>query len=382
VGDKPTIDLNDEVREKFIEATNGILNLCYQCGTCTSACPWSLVRDFNVRKFLRSAQLGSEERMNGDLWLCTTCSQCFNTCPKGVKVFDVVKGLRGIVVEKGRVPEPVRDMLMSMFRQGNPWMGNKSDRAGWAEGLDVKVFQNDKADLLLYLCCTSCYDPRNKKVSRELAEILKMAEVNFGILGTEETCCGDSALRLGEGDLFQFLAESNAETFKKYGIDNVVTSSPHSYNALRNDYNGLKDEFKVQHYTQYLNDLIEGNKLKFSKELEAKVTYHDPCYLGRHNDVYDEPRKILESIPGLELVEMERNRKNSLCCGGGGGGMWMETPMEERFSVLRVKEALETKADYLATSCPYCISMLEDGVKTLEADIKVVDVAELVKMAL
>ena len=380
-----TIDLNDEVREKFISATNGYLNLCYQCGTCTSACPWSLVRDFNVRKFLRSAQLGSEERMNGDLWLCTTCSLCFNTCPKRVKVFDVVKGLRGIVVEKGRVPEPIRDMLMSMFRQGNPWMGDKGERAGWAEGLDVPVLSgvaSRQADLLLYLCCTSCYDPRNKKVARDLAEIFKNAQVNFGILGTEESCCGDSALRLGERELFQFLSESNVETFKRYEIKNVVTSSPHTFHALKNEYNGLSDDFKVQHYTQFLKDLIEDGKLKFTKELEAKVTYHDPCYLGRHNDIFEEPRKILESIPGLELIEMERNMRNSLCCGGGGGGMWMETPPEERFSILRVKEAIETGASYLATSCPYCISMLEDGIKALEADIKVVDVAELVKMAM
>jgi len=382
VGEAAVINLNDELREKFIEVTNGYLSLCFQCGTCTSICPWSLVRDFNVRKYLRSAQLGVEDALNDDVWLCTTCSQCFTTCPKGVKVIDVVKGLRGIVVEKGQVPQTARDVLMSIYRQGNPWISDRGDRALWAEGLDLKLFSKDKADVLFYLCCTSCYDPRNKKVSKALAEIFKTASVDFGILGPEENCCGDAALNLGEHGLFQYLVENNVKLFDKYDIKKVVTSSPHAFNAFKNEYTGLKEDMMIWHHTQYLKDLIENNKLKFGKKLDVKVTYHDPCYLGRHNDIYEEPRMILESIPGVELIEMERVKKNSLCCGGGGGRMFLETPVDERFSGLRVKEALETKADYLVTSCPYCISTLEDSVKALEANIKVIDISELVKLAL
>jgi Fe-S oxidoreductase len=383
LGTPDVITLNDEVREKFLSVTNGYLSLCYQCGTCTSACPWSLVKDFNVRKFLRSAQLGVEDSSSDDIWSCTTCSMCYTTCPKGVKVVDVVKGLRSIVVEKGKdVPETVRDVLMSIYRQGNPWMGDRGDRTAWADGLDVKVVSKEKADLLLYMCCTSCFDPRNKKAAKDLAEVLKHAEVDFGILGTEENCCGDAALRLGEGGLFDFLVEGNLGLFKKYDLKDVITTSPHTFNVLQNEYRDMDEDFEVRHYAQFLLNLIETDKLKFSRNLDARVTYHDPCYLGRHNEIYMEPRRLLISIPGVEIVEMESNMENSLCCGGGGGRMWMETPMEERFSMLRVREALDTKADYLATSCPYCVSTLEDSAKALEADIKVVDIAELVRMAL
>jgi len=382
LGEAATIDLNDEQREKFIEVTNGYLSLCFQCGTCTSTCPWSLVREFNVRKFLRRAQLGSDEPLGDDVWLCTTCSQCLVTCPKGVKVVDVAKGLRSLVVESGRIPESLRDVLMGIYRYGNPFNRSRQERFEWAEDIKLKTFAKEKAEIMVHTCCASCFDPRMAKSAKHLVEILKMLDVDFASLGPEENCCGDPAFNLGEFGLFEFIAEANTELFKKYDIKKIVTTSPHSYNMFKNEYHKFKDDLEPLHYTQFIYDFIKEGKLKPEKEINAKVTYHDPCYLGRHNNVYDEPRKILEALPGVELIEMERTRENSLCCGGGGGRIFMETPVKERFSNLRVEEALKTGADYLATACPYCIQNFEDSVKVLDVPIKVIDIAELVRIAI
>ena len=382
MGEDVAVDLNDELREKFNEVTNGYLSLCYQCGTCTSICPWSLVREFNVRKFLRRAQLGAEDPLGDDVWLCTTCSHCFTTCPKGVKLVDVVRGLRSIVVEKGHIPESTRDVLTGVHRYGNPHNKSRKERFEWAEGLDLKVLSKEKADVLFHTCCATCFDPRLARSAKILTEIFKMTGVDFGTLGTEENCCGDPAFNLGEFGLNEFIAEANTELFNKYDVKKIVTTSPHSYNMFKNEYHKYMEDLEPKHYTQFLLELIEDGKLKLEKSVDAKVTYHDPCYLGRHNDVYDEPRRILESIPGIELVEMERTRETALCCGGGGGRIWMETPVKERFSNLRVEEAVNTGAEYLVTACPYCIQNFEDSVKVLDAKIKVVDVVELVKMAL
>jgi Fe-S oxidoreductase len=382
VGEATIIEIDDASREKFLEATKGSMNPCFQCGTCTVTCPWSLVGDFNVRKFVRHAQLGLKDALSDDVWLCTTCSHCFTKCPKGVKLVDVARGLRSLVVEEGHIPETLRDVLTGIYRYGNPFNKSRKERFEWAKELDLKVVSKDKAEVLLHTCCSSCFDPRNTKTARLLTEIFEKAGVDFGTLGREENCCGDPAFNLGEFGLFEFIAESNAELFNKYGVQKIVTTSPHSFNMFKNEYERFKEGLEVQHYTQYLFDFIKEGRLKLENNVDAKVTYHDPCYLGRHNNVYDEPRGVLKAIPGIELVEMERIRENSLCCGGGGGRIFMETPVKERFSNLRVEEAVKTGVEYLVAACPYCVQMFEDSVKVVEADIKVIDIAELVRMAL
>jgi Fe-S oxidoreductase len=363
VKDEAVIELSDESRAKFMEATKGAMNPCFQCGTCTATCPWGDVR-------------------NDDVWLCTTCSMCFSRCPRGVKLADVARGLRSLVVEEGRIPETLKDVLTGIYRYGNPFNKSRKERFEWAKDLDLKVFKKEKAEILFHTCCASCFDPRNAKNAQYMTEVFKTVGIDFATLGPEENCCGDPAFNLGEFGLFEFIAENNAELFTKYEVGKIVTTSPHSYNMFKNEYERFKEGLEVQHYTQYLNDFISQGKLKLEKSVDAKVTYHDPCYLGRHNNIYEEPREVLKAIPGLELVEMERTRETSLCCGGGGGRIFMETPVKERFSNLRVEEAKATGAEYLVTSCPYCIQNFEDSVKVLDVDLKIVDVVELVKMAL
>ncbi|MHA2265079.1 MAG: (Fe-S)-binding protein, partial [Candidatus Thorarchaeota archaeon] len=231
---------------------------------------------------------------------------------------------------------------------------------------------------LLFVGCAPSYDPRNQKVAKALVEVLNEAGVSFGVLGNEERCCGDSARRIGDEQAFGTMVERNVAKFEEMGVERVVAISPHTFHTLKNDYGEFGAEVEVFHHTQLLAELVDEEKVVPGR-MERKVTYHDPCYLGRHNGVYEEPRKILESVPGLELVEMERNRESSLCCGGGGGRFWTETASDERFSNLRVEEAFNVGAGTLVTGCPFCILNFEDSGKALgkDNDLVVGDVAEL-----
>jgi Fe-S oxidoreductase len=234
-------------------------------------------------------------------------------------------------------------------------------------------------DYCFVACCTLAYDARNAKAGRALARLLQEGGVSFGLLGDEEGCCGDQARKVGAEDVFEKLARANIDLFEERGVERALVTSPHCLNAFRKDYAHLGGGPVSEHYVEVLDRLITENRLKPSKEVSRTVTYHDPCYLGRHNGIYDAPRRVLQSIPGLKLVEMPRSREESLCCGGGGGGIWAEYEVEERFAVLRVREALDTGADVIATACPYCVLMLEDAVKVLgvEKKIEILDVAEL-----
>ena len=354
--------------------------LCFQCGLCTASCPWNNVRTFMPHKIITQSKFGLIERGAEDWWLCTTCNMCVSRCPRGVSTIDIMVALRRILVEEGRVPITLRDALEAVFKQGNPWGRARNKRSEWAAGLGVKdVTQGDKADMLLYVGCAPSYDPRVQKVSTALVNIFSKAGIDVGILGNEETCCGNEVRRMGEKGLFEMLVEHNLELFHKYRINQIVTISPHCYNALKNEYQDSKIE--VKHYTQFLAELVDTGKLTFSNNFEKVVTYHDPCYLGRHNGLYDEPRRILKRIPGLELVEMLDYRENSLCCGGGGGRMWVETEKKERFSDLRVNQAVEVGAKVLVTSCPFCMLNLEDSVLTMDKgdELEIKDISEIVQ---
>lgn len=366
----------EEVLDEVVKEGGESLNLCYQCGLCSGTCPWGVVRDFNLRKMLRLVQLGLVEESD-DIWLCSTCKACVDRCPRGVELIDVIRSMRRMLVGGGMIPQMQRSAVSNIVQEGNPWGNPAEERMDWAEGLDVRRYEKGM-DHLLFVGCAPSYDPRNQKVARALVEVLKKAEVSFGVLGTEERCCGDSARRIGDEQAFGTVVERNIAKFQEMGVERIVAISPHSYHTMKNDYREFGGEFEVVHHTQLLAELVDEGKV-VPERLEKTVTYHDPCYLGRHNGVYEEPRKVLESIPGVELVEMERTRDFSLCCGGGGGRFWTETVAEERFSNLRVEDASDTGAKTLVTGCPFCILNFEDSAKALgkESELAINDIVEL-----
>jgi Fe-S oxidoreductase len=275
---------------------------------------------------------------------------------------------------------PVRGVSASLSGEGNPLNEERAKRANWAEGLSIKAFE-EGMELLYFPCCYLSYDPRLKKVAKATAAILNKAGVNFGILGTQENCCGESIRKTGDEDLFRRLAKENIKTFIDAGVRKILVTSPHCYQAFKNDYAEFRVNFEVIHISQFLLELMNSGRLKLSKNLEKKVTYHDPCYLGRHNGIYDEPREALRKIRGLEFGEMPDARVDSLCCGGGGGRIWMETPKAERFSDLRLSQAIALGAQSLVTSCPYCITNFEDSrMNRDDSDaIEVKDITEVIQ---
>jgi len=296
-----------------------------------------------------------------------------------------MRAVRRIGVEWRVVPEELGSAMASIGASGNPWGEAPERRAAWAEGLEIKTFTKG-TEFLYFPCCTPAYDPRVKRVAVATAAVLKEVGADFGILGPEERCCGESVRKAGNERLFESLARHNIETFRRNGVTRIIVSSPHCYQAFKNEYPELGGDFEVEvlHFSQYLAGLVDEGKIEFTKELDRKVVYHDPCYLGRHNGIYDEPREVLRRIPGVELLEFPDSREEGLCCGGGGGRIWQETRRVERFSDLRLEQALEAGADVLAVSCPYCMLNFDDSLlsRGKEDVLEVRDVAELVREAL
>jgi len=362
-----------------------ILKLCYQCGICTASCPWNLVRSFIVRRIMHQGQLGLIDFEDEEVWLCATCGACVQQCPRSVEIIDIMRALRRVVVEVGiaKVPDSLRITVKNIAGIGNPLGEPVENRANWAKELNVKTYTKG-TELLYFPCCIPAYDPKIQRVAQATANILKKADVDFGILGLKESCCGESVRKAGNEGLFQSLVQSNISAFTEAGVNKIVTTSPHCYHTFKNEYPEFGGNFEVVHFAQYLAELIKQGRLNFTKEVNKRVAYHDPCYLGRHNNIYDEPREILNSIPGLELVEIPNYGENSLCCGGGGGRIWLETKKGERFSDLRIEQAVEVGASILAVACPYCMLNFEDSVLTLgkSESIEVRDIAELVQQAI
>ena len=367
-----------EVTDAILATGGETMSICMQCGTCTGVCPWNLVRKFSPRELIRFVTFGIEGIEGDALWNCVTCNTCVLRCPRGVDIIDVIRATRATMAEMGALPNSHRPPLGSLRTDGNPWMGERDERADWQKDLDVPEFQSGM-DWLYFTCCTQAYDSRNTKVGKALIGLFKKVGLSFGSLKNQENCCGDMARKVG-GDVYYQLESANTTLFEKNGVHNIAVASPHCLNAFTKDYSELSGVNTVAHHTVLLAEWIREGRLTPSTSVPLKVTYHDPCYLGRHNGIYDEPRYVLTSIPGLELLEMPRSRETALCCGGGGGGMWSEVPMEERFAVLRVREAQETGAEVIATACPYCTNMFEDAIKVLdmEQEMAVLDVAELV----
>jgi Fe-S oxidoreductase len=352
-----------EIIEEINQAGGEAFKYCYQCGKCDVVCPWNRVRPFSIRKIVWQATLGLPDIELDEIWRCTTCGNCPAKCPRGVEQIEVGVAIRRIAQAYGVLPDSVnafRTASGSLTSDGNPLGEERADRDAWAKGLGLKPF-TEEMELLFFVGCYYSYDPRLRKAAVATAEILKKAGVDFGILGNDESCCGESIRKTGDEELFKNLAKANIKTFIDKGVKRVVVASPHCYHSFKNEYPEFMVNFDVVHITQLLAELVEEGRLRLDGKLEKKVTFHDPCYLGRHNGIYDQPRDLLEKINGLELVEMADSREESLCCGGGGGRIWAETPKEERFSDLRVAQAQEIGAEILATSCPYCISNFEES---------------------
>ena len=394
---------------------------CTECGRCTSACPanvsgkeldpkWLIL---NLQEHLLESGPGllgkagngkhagapapgeqsqHEKPMVGGvihdnvLWACTTCRWCVEACPVFIEhVPKIVDMRRWLVLTESRFPAELQPTFRNLETNSNPFQMSWQTRTDWAKDLGVKVMSDvGKAEYLYWVGCYGSFDERNRKVARAFVKLLQAAGVDFAILGNEEKCSGEPARRLGNEYLYQTLAQGNVETLKRYQFQTIVTACPHCFNTIRNEYPDFDGRFKVIHHSQLLDELVASGRLKTARKRDERITYHDACNLGRYNDVYEEPRRVLASTARTDLVEMSLNRKKGFCCGGGGGRAWMEEKEGRRVSQVRVEQAMEVKPDILASACPFCLTMFEDGVKSKEvADkIKTRDIAEILAESL
>ena len=389
---------------------------CTECGRCSSHCPATMSGKelaprqllLNLRDYLYeheqeamnapavSRNGGGEaepvlvgENIVGDrlikdevLWACTTCRACEEACPIMIEYVDkIVDMRRHLVQEEARFPAELTRTFKGMETQGNPWGIDASERDAWAKGLDIPTMADKPdAEYLYYVGCAGSFDDRNKRTTQALAKILKKAGVDFAILGKEELCNGETARRIGNEYLFQSMAQMCNEVLQGYNVRKIISNCPHCFNTLKNEFPQFGGNYEVVHATQLVRQLIAEGRLQFKLDGQKAVTYHDSCYLGRYNDIFEAPREILELIPGLSLREMERTRKFGMCCGAGGGRMWMEEEPDKRVNIRRVEQALETKPDTVAVACPYCMTMIDDGLKAkeMEGKVEALDVMELV----
>ena len=371
---------------------------CTQCGRCTNACPataaGTLLSPMHLILKLRNVMLtqstldggSSSSIMPGivnpeELWACTTCRACVNECPVLIDHVDAIVDMRRHLVGEGKLDRPKRDLLTNLGNSSNPYGLPQSDRMKWAEGLGVKTAKEQpEFDVLYWVGCSGSYDPRNQAVSRAMVKVLQAANIRFVILGTEEKCNCEAARRLGEEGRFQQSAIELAEVFKKYNVKTVLTQCPHCFNTFKNEYPEFGTDFTVIHHSQFIEQLIKTGKLKLNPGAKRTITFHDPCYLGRYNGIFDSPREIISSLAPTATVEMKRSREGSFCCGAGGANFWYKVEQKKKVGAIRFEEAQETQANILATGCPFCTSMLEDASVAAGAkeSITVRDIAELV----
>ncbi len=382
---------------------------CAVCGRCSDACPANqtgkLLSPMHIVEGLKEhmVSIGHQGPRNPEhvepaplighaiseqaIWDCVSCGACMEECPVVVEHIPTIVDLRrNLVLEESKVPETAMNALLSLEQRGHPWRGTQFSRTDWAEGLGVPTLaEKPDAEILFWVGCTAALEQRSQGVARSMAKVLKRAGVDFAILGDEETCTGDPARRLGNEYLFQTLAQQNIETLTRYGVKKVVTICPHCFNTMRNEYPQFGGNFEVLHYSQLIDELIQQGRVKPVKTVNTTMAYHDSCFLGRHNGVYDQPRKIAKAIPGLTLIEMSpRCRERGFCCGAGGGHMWLEESQGPRINHVRTDHFLETQADTIGVSCPYCLQMLTEGIqaKGLENEKQSRDVLEILSESL
>lgn len=380
---------------------------CTECGRCTDACPAATAgKSLSPKKIIVDIRHRTAEKapmiVNGindndinektlvhhyikdvELWQCTTCMACVEECPVMIEHLDsIIDMRRNLVLTESQFPSNLANVFKSIETNYTPWVFNQNDRANWAEGLNIKTVSEDSnGEILFWVGCAGSFDERYKKVSRAFATLMQKADINFRILGTEEKCNGDTARRLGNEYLAQMMIQENIKTLNKYGVKKIVTACPHCFHSLGNEYRQFGGNYEVIHHTQFIQQLVDSGKIQLTSFEENKtVTYHDSCYLGRYNKIYDEPRNTLNKIGNLNLVEMQRNKSRGFCCGAGGGRMFLEDEEGGRINEERTREALETGASTIASACPFCMTMMTDGVKVYNKteEVAVKDIAEII----
>jgi Fe-S oxidoreductase/nitrate reductase gamma subunit len=385
---------------------------CTECGRCTSVCPANLTgKPLSPRKIIMNIRERTSEKApllvnkqeipadieakklvsehyitDEELWSCTSCMACVQECPVNIEhVNPIVDMRRHLVQSESRFPEELMTVFGNMENNGAPWAYPQSDRLKWTEGLDVTVpiaAEKQEFDILYWVGCAGSFDARYQNVSRSVAQLLDKAKVNYAVLGTEEKCNGDSARRLGNEFLAQMMIKENVDTMNKYKFTKILVSCPHCLQTIGNEYEKFGGNYEVVHHSEFINELVDQNKIEIDdrKKIDKKITYHDSCYLGRYNDIYEEPRELIKKVNTGEMPEMKRHKDRGLCCGAGGGRMWMEEKIGKKVNIERTEEALETNPDVISTACPFCMTMMTDGVKELGQgdNVKVKDFAELV----
>ena len=380
---------------------------CTECARCTTVCPASqagmplspmkIITDVRQKLYAETLNLNNfdGELVGGlitedELWSCTTCGACMEECPVLIEHVPTITDMRRhLVLSEGKPPEQAKESLEKTLQNGNPWGMPKKDRLKWAEDFDLDLptlADKKEVDVLYWVGCAGSYDPRNQGVARDLITILQKANIDFAVLGKEETCTGDSARRLGDEYLFETLANQNIKTLDKYKFNTVITACAHCFHVISKEYKDFGGDYDVMHHSEYIQKLLDDKKITVSSKIDKKVTYHDACYLGRHNGIYEAPRAIIESLlnESGEIVEMKDNKSSGLCCGAGGGNMWHEVDQGDRINVMRFEQAIETEADTVVTACSFCAIMMEDAKKVTghENKIETLDIAELVSKSI
>jgi Fe-S oxidoreductase len=387
------LTITKEIRDAIIELGGTDAYKCYQCGMCTGLCPWYQIKkvDFLVNRIPHNVKLGNvmatEEKEAidkevEDIFRCVGCDNCLEYCPRGVNIGDIVRAIRRILIDYDALPKTLKDIVTKVYSSGNPQGESPEKRNKWTQKLAIPTF-TPELEYAYFTCCIPAYDAQVRKIAEATAKVLQSANTSFGLVKDDVWCCCETMRNFGAEKIFQEIAKNNISALNKAQVTKMIVTSPHCYTAYKNEYPELGSKIEVSHTTQIFAQLIANRKLKPTKPVTKRVIYHDPCTLGRQNNIYDEPRAVLKSIPGLELLEFENfNRKDSICCGAGSGGLWLEREKGERMSDIRVQQAVDAGAEILAVACPYCFIMFEDSIKTMNLSLQVKDISELLAESL